>query len=166
MSHLESWFRAPGGSSNQSTYLPKGNRICRHTSYTVATQLALHTSPLPKCFTVALGKRENLHNPLGLTLMFHLGANFRGAGGEASSSRFAIVSLVAANRSAPNSHPSFVHFVTFCSRFPLIAPPIKNQKSQIENHFAGPDPHPHLYMVYEHGLPSRGSSRLIALHRG
>jgi hypothetical protein len=28
------------------------------------------------------------------------------------------------------------------------------------------DPHPHLYMVYEHVLPGRGSSRPIALHRG
>lgn len=121
----------PGGSSNQSTYLPKRNRICRHTSYTVATPPALHTSPLPKCYTVALGKRENLHNPLGLTLMFHLGANFRGAGGEGLFFSVYFVSLVAANRSAPNSHPSFVHFVTFCSRFPLIAPP--NQKSKITN---------------------------------
>jgi hypothetical protein len=28
---------------------------------------------------------------------------------------------------------SFVPFVTFCSKFPLITPQIKNQKSQIEN---------------------------------
>jgi hypothetical protein len=50
----------------------------------------------------------------------------------------------------------FVHFVTFCSKFTVSRP--SNRKSKIAT--------THLYVVYDHASPGRGSSRLIALHRG